>query len=44
MQKPTGWVTYYKIHLADRRIFLVQKNDGCTRTIPATTSQRAHTR
>ena len=27
-----GWVTFQKIRLPDRRIIVVQKNDGSTRT------------
>jgi hypothetical protein len=30
-----GWVTFTTHRLPDGRIYLVQKNDGCTRTIPA---------
>jgi hypothetical protein len=40
-QHPTGWVTFTTFRLHGQ-LMLVQKNDGSTRTIPAT-SQRAHT-
>lgn len=32
----TGWITYYRIRLADGRTVLVQKRDGATRHIVTT--------
>lgn len=32
----TGWVTFQKIRVPGGRTLLVQKRDGCTRTIVAT--------
>jgi hypothetical protein len=42
-----GWVTFHRIPLHDGRVIVVQKKDGCTRTLVlptpvADTSQRAH--
>jgi hypothetical protein len=39
MQKPTGWVTFTTFRLYGR-VFLVQKKDGSTRTIPTTTPKK----
>lgn len=31
-----GWVTYSRTHIPGVGAVLIQKRDGCTRTVPAT--------